>query len=446
MLADPGLPTASDLASNPVAEEHGKLDSDAFPEVKWEDTNAVVSPTHKDFVLTRVAGAFVALPIGVPYVGLAGLLMILTSNTYHEGEVSALTRVADICGACGTLVVLLGTAVSLRRATGTSAGRGQLATLGAGEARISERAQRSLGRAHVWISVLGFIFVMTGLLCFFTATRIGTRSKLTGRLITAAYARAVVAYGLNFCNYTLALAWWHTLKSASALVADSVAETRQAAERCSPTSPEWEAEVVPRVLGLCDTTLPLLSRGYGIGVAASFLGWWVSAAGWFALFLEHDEFGPGFFCVVSVLAPLGISYDAASASSDCDLLSDTLNQKRKRGPKGDVEHEHALGIVEKILSNENTKQGLGFIVGYRVMDLKTLGNIMAGIAGVASTAVPILFSLRPSTVSTGDIGDRVCGLSSLSASLLATIQGAVTGMGNETCTYNDITLGEIMGA
>merc|ERR1711865_99741 len=115
-----------------------------------------------------------------------------------------------------------------------------------------------------------------------------------------------------------------------------------------------------------------------------------------------------FFTVLCVLFPLGVSYDAAAASSDCDLLSDTLNKKRKRGPKGDVEHEHALGVVERILNNENTKQGLGFTVGYRVMDLKTLGNIVAGIVGVASTAVPILFSLRPSAV---EIGTNACSLS-----------------------------------
>ena len=63
---------------------------------------------------------------------------------------------------------------------------------------------------------------------------------------------------------------------------------------------------------------------------------------------------------------------------------------------------------------------------------------MAAIAGIAATAVPILFSLRPSTVETGD---DVC---SLSAGLVASIQADVVGMGNETCSYN-ITVDEIMG-
>ena len=94
--------------------------------------------------------------------------------------------------------------------------------------------------------------------------------------------------------------------------------------------------------------------------------------------------------------------------------------------------------VLALLQRQNTKQGLGFTVGYRVMDLKTLGNILGGIGGVASTAVPLLFSLRPSSV---EIGDKVC---SLSASMVASIQATVAGMGNETCSYN-ITVDEIMG-
>ena len=90
------------------------------------------------------------------------------------------------------------------------------------------------------------------------------------------------------------------------------------------------------------------------------------------------------------------------------------------------------------LNNQNTKQGLGFTVGHRVMDLKTLSNILAGLVGFASTAVPILFSLRPSTT---EIGDEVCGVS---AALVAMIKADVAGAGNETCSYN-VTLDEILG-
>ena len=137
------------------------------------------------------------------------------------------------------------------------------------------------------------------------------------------------------------------------------------------------------------------------------------------------------------VATLGISYDAAAASSDCDLLADALNEKRMRGDATDPDSEHAICRVEQILDRQNTKQGLGFCVGHRVVDLKTLGNIVAAIVGVATTAVPILFSLRPSTAS---IGDDMC---SLTASEIATIQGMMMNR-NESCAYN-MSLSEILG-
>eukprot|EP01048_Picozoa_sp_COSAG05_P024734 COSAG05_NODE_5959_length_1051_cov_1.194328_1_plen_320_part_01 len=320
MLADTDRAPSADLtmASNPVADEEKPDDGLAVAaapaalfkeEAEQEDTNAVVSPTHTDFVLTRVGGAFVALPPAVPWVGLVGVLHIIAMSTYHEGDLSPLSRMFDVCAPLGCFAAFLGSAVSLRRATGTGTGRGHLLALGAGEVRIGERARRGLS----------VMYIMIGLVSLLSATRVGTRSKISGRLITAPYARAVCLTGLVFFNGALSIfPWWHALKSASVLVTDAVAETRQAIERCSPTSSEWKTEVLPRVLGLCNETLPLLSRGFGIGVAANFLACWSTAAGFFALFLESGAPESAFWSVICSLLPLGISYDAASASSDCD--------------------------------------------------------------------------------------------------------------------------------
>jgi hypothetical protein len=71
------------------------------------------------------------------------------------------------------------------------------------------------------------------------------------------------------------------------------------------------------------------------------------------------------------------------------------------------------------------------------MDLKTLGNILAGLAGFASTAVPILFSLRPSAVKTGT---DAC---SLTATEISVIQSGMMSR-NETCTYN-MTIDDVLG-
>ena len=82
------LPGA-DATDNPVASDK------PTPSETKEDTNAVVSPAHTDFLLTRIGGAFVALPPTVPYTALLGVALIVAFNSYQEGEVSALTRVFD---------------------------------------------------------------------------------------------------------------------------------------------------------------------------------------------------------------------------------------------------------------------------------------------------------------------------------------------------------------
>ena len=147
-----------------------------------------------------------------------------------------------------------------------------------------------------------------------------------------------------------------------------------------------------------------------------------------------------FITVLFILLPLGVSYDAAAASSECDLLIDALNEKRKRGDATDSDSEHAIRRVELILSNENTNQGLGFCVGYRVVDLKTLGNIMAAIVGIATTAVPILFSLRPSTASDG-VGLGSCGLSAAEQEAVRAMVGSWEN--SSMCSYNQ-TLDDIL--
>eukprot|EP01052_Picozoa_sp_SAG31_P054336 SAG31_NODE_14401_length_808_cov_2.994358_1_plen_144_part_10 len=142
------LPSA-DLTDNPAASDKPTPSGETD-----EDTDAVVSPAHTDFLLTRIGGAFVALPPAVPYVVLSGAAFIVALNTYQEGEVSALTRTTDICAPVSLCTVTIGPAIGLRRVVGSGDGRGQLAALGAGEARISQQARRSLGRAHVWLSAL----------------------------------------------------------------------------------------------------------------------------------------------------------------------------------------------------------------------------------------------------------------------------------------------------
>ncbi len=424
---------------NPAAEDGSSiLDPATFDK---EDTDAVVSRSHKQFFLTQTASAFVALAAAVPYVAVVQLTTAIVFILAWGEDSSPLRRFADLSMTTGLGINLVACAASLRLATAQASEDsrgGELVVLGAGTAKISQRANRGLRRAHTWLLVPATLFFMVGLMNILSATRVGTRSKVTGRLITVSYARAMVASGLTMINMSLVFfPWWHTLKSASALVAEAVAETRKCIESISPTSPQWKELVLPRVMQLCDETLPMLSRGWGYTIGIVFLGWWATAAGFFAAYLETEALGAAMLAFACVLFPLGISYDTASASSDCDLLVDPLNKKRMQGDDEDQGYENSICRVELILDRQNTKQGLGLTVFGRVMDLKTLGNILAGIAGVASTAVPILFSLRPSKI---EMGDQVCALTAVEVSI---IQSGMLSR-NESCTYN-VTLDEVLG-
>ena len=119
------------------------------------------------------------------------------------------------------------------------------------------------------------------LICWVTATCIGTRSTLTGSLVTTQYAIVMASTGGGAMWTILIMSWWLsarlTLKMAAtlSLVADSVVEMEQAIQRRTPTSTEWEAEVLPMVVGLCNETLPTLSRGWGTGTGVIFIGFWL---------------------------------------------------------------------------------------------------------------------------------------------------------------------------
>eukprot|EP01047_Picozoa_sp_COSAG01_P062364 COSAG01_NODE_7919_length_2992_cov_4.821984_3_plen_286_part_00 len=250
-------------------------------------------------------------------------------------------------------------------------------------------------------------------------------------------ADAIVVFiaGLVFVNIALtSMPWLHSLKSASVLVADAVAELKQTIQRHSPTSREWESVVVADALALCEETVPLLSSGWGDAVAWCFIAWWLGALAWLAILLEGGTFVAAICMALCSVIPLGMTYDAAAASTDCDTLKDSLNQKRMRGPKNDLEHEHAVRIVELMLRNQNVEQGLGFVVWGRVVDLRTFGNIIAGLVGIGSTVLPILFTLQQSAIMPADSesNDASCELSEAQKVALQSTAQLI----NANCTFN----------
>ena len=347
---------------------------------------------------------------------------------------SELQLVFDVCLAVAYPLAIISSANGLHRVV---AHGGELAQLGAGEQRISARALRGLARAHIFMLVMVFFGMLMFLICCYSASRVGTYSYLSGRLITASYARVVFFSGFGGLHWCTIFAWWLTLKIASTLVMDAVAEAQQAIQRTSPVDPQWDDVVVPQVVELCDSTLKLLSQGWGSAVGFAFAGYGLAAVAFLSLFLESRTT----FSVVQVLfwsvAPLSISYDAAVASSECDLLSDVLNEKRKRGPKNDADFEHALQVIETILDRENTQQGLGFTVGGRILNMMTLSNIVGAVFGVLVVVIPVIFSLAPTDAAVSDgvlTSASSCALTEVQIAGLAAWRDL---LGNATsCSYN----------
>ena len=375
-----------------VADEEGERSS------LWSSTRpaasprSVVSPTHSDFLLTSIGAKFAAFRFMWAFNVLVNVGFLVGMNTYSDEEKTVLTHVFDICAPVGSAINTVASGLALGRVT---AAGGQLALLGAGDTKISARSRRALWRKHAFLVVPFAIYMTLAAVCLFTASRVGTRSTLTGRVITEKYAVAVFFGGWASLVCGLSM-WplWLTLEIASALVADAVLATRHTIERCTPGSAEWELEVVPSILSLCTKTLPLLSDGWGSTIGTAFVGWWLLAIAFFVALMESGSTSSLVLMIVAVLTPLCMVYEAASASEDCDLLSDTLTAKRMNGPN-DKDHEHALCRVERILDRQNTKQGLGLAVHGRVLDLTKLGNIVAALFAVATIVVPTLVALRP---------------------------------------------------
>ena len=136
---------------------------------------------------------------------------------------------------------------------------------------------------------------------------------------------------------------------------------------------------MPQVLKLIDETLPALSSGWGDGLVAIWVGIWVQAIAAFALFLHGDASGAetkhkilsGVGVVLASLSPLFIAHDVAGASSDCDSIMISLNDKRKASLL-DAETDAKLQVLERAISHENRGAGIGFVVAGRVIDRSTL--------------------------------------------------------------------------
>lgn len=157
-----------------------------------------MSPTSKDFVLTRIGTGFVSLasqPI-VPAIlqGLAAttFLLAFTDTSVHAyGERHVLKNLSYVMAGLFMNSLTLygvGPASSLRRVTSDE---GELQLLGAGMVSISAKAARHLRLSNAWKSAFAVMFVLVGFIVYSLYFKIGSRSAMSGNMITFRYFIAI---------------------------------------------------------------------------------------------------------------------------------------------------------------------------------------------------------------------------------------------------------------
>ena len=114
----------------------------------------------------------------------------------------------------------------------------------------------------------------------------------------------------------------------SFLMREQVLEVRKKIADTSPCDSAWDTDIVPAAIDLMKKTLPELSTGFGDGVVVVFVALWVGALGSFAEFLRSGMFGMLVATAFSSVFPLLLALDVADASSACDHIRSTLNDKR----------------------------------------------------------------------------------------------------------------------
>lgn len=425
---------ANALANIPDSEQQGLK----------EDTDAVLSPR---LLLVRVAAAaltplavvWLLLSVALAY-GSVLLMRIWATDDYYT-DLQNLNRCFSAVATC-----LLSLSVfSLRRVTHAD---GHLNQLGMGVVYISTRAANTLTRWNVVLMMIVGIFQWQFIYVSGKFGVLGQHSDDNpiyhlepGETELTVLQRANgLLWGLVAgLLYPCLVVWYLTLKEASVLVYDEVIETRRKLVSTKVESAGWESVVVPQVLKLINTTLPVLSEGWGDGLIAIWLGCWVQGIGVFCLFLQtyatrlsvaHHVFGM-IGVVAYSLGPLLIAHDVASASSACDSILTSLNDKRKASLlDSSVTTEGKLQQLERAICLENRGAGIGFVVVGRVVDRSSLTTVLASMSALLGTIIPIFLALQPHRLSSAD-----ASLCSLSDAEVQSIQGLLSGR-NQSCLYN----------
>ena len=255
------------------------------------------------------------------------------------------------------------------------------------------------------------------------------------------------AYVANQFTITLAIAWFVTLKQAAALSTCAVRRVRHAIYHRTIDSTQWESEVVGGICLLADETMPVLSRGWDGGAAAVCVACSTMALRQFVGALQQEDqtaMATGILQGgLSACLPVGLLWDLADTSSECDLLVKDLNDKRLSETstrtttlsrtRSDTAHL-AIVKLETMLGQLNKNQGLGFVLAGIVIDKRYLCSLLIKIGALATTILTTLLTFRQSAQTTSGEGQLCGGLSKAELAVLETMLNNMK-MLNASCTY-----------
>ena len=171
---------------------------------------------------------------------------------------------------------------------------GGLEKLGLGEtAQIRTSSRATLKRWRLLLIPLASFLILVGVVTLGSILfKIGSRSKLTGRVITPLYAYTVMV-ALVPCWVLwfplIFFSWIYSLQVGSVLAGEAITEVIESMERTSPRDPEWQTEVVAGVKKLVNVTLPDLSNTFGNVLGYVTLGCWTCSIATFGERTLHAE-------------------------------------------------------------------------------------------------------------------------------------------------------------
>eukprot|EP01052_Picozoa_sp_SAG31_P043107 SAG31_NODE_7077_length_1792_cov_1.193986_1_plen_415_part_01 len=259
---------------------------------------------------------------------------------------------------------------------------------------LSAVDQKRLSRSWLKVAPISMFWVLSGLNNISNLFRVGQVDQANGLVVTEWYACLILLVGLHsILTYTLTTApFFHALKIASIVTAHKVDRVIDAVRRVEPASTEWETEVCAPALLLATETLPQLSTGFGPSVGLFTVSWWIYALGTVCFFLDNGQPALIVFGLLGVLCPFLAARDVSATSSRCDDLRQELNCKRVT----DLGSHTIVDALEQALDRLNQRQGLGFVVYTVVIDKKMQTRILLSVGTMLSTALPLIFALKPS--------------------------------------------------